>query len=200
MRLLVGLGNPGPRYAGTRHNVGFDLLDALAIRHRIAIDSPRYAGRFGRGEIAGHEVGLLKPETFMNRSGRAVAAALAGLPAVDFTRDLMLVYDDLDLPFGRVRLRARGGAGGHRGVEDVIDVLASDEFARLRFGIGRPTDGSSAVEYVLERFSAAEEDQRAGSTVEAIRALEAAIADGIEVAMSRFNREAPPLAAKAADE
>ncbi len=192
MRLLVGLGNPGRRYAGTRHNVGFALLDALALRHRIAIDAASFAGRFGRGEIAGRDVGLFKPETFMNRSGRAVAAALAAMPDVDFTRDLMLIYDDLDLPFGRVRLRARGGAGGHRGVSDVIAALGSEDFARLRFGVGRPADAGSSVDFVLERFSAREEVQLVERTVNALDALEAAIVDGIEAAMSRFNRE-PPL-------
>jgi len=192
VRLLVGLGNPGLRYTGTRHNVGFALLDALALRHRIAIEPASFAGCFGRGEIAGHDVGLFKPETFMNHSGSAVAAALAALPDVDCARDLMLIYDDLDLPFGRVRLRARGGAGGHRGVSDVIAALGSDEFSRLRFGIGRPTDASSSVDFVLERFSAAEEVQLAEGVGNALDALEASIVDGIEAAMSRFNREPPP--------
>jgi len=192
VRLLVGLGNPGLRYAGTRHNVGFALLDALAHRHGIALESADFAGRFGRGTIADHDVGLLEPETFMNRSGDAVAAALEAMPAVAFPADLMLVYDDLDLPFGRVRLRARGGTGGHRGVANLISVLGSDDFSRLRFGIGRPEDARSSSDFVLERFTAAEAVQLPGRIEVALDALEASIADGIEASMSRFNREPPP--------
>jgi PTH1 family peptidyl-tRNA hydrolase len=192
VRLLVGLGNPGPGYVGTRHNVGFALLDALALRHRIAIEPADFPGRIGRGMIAGHEVALLEPETFMNRSGDAVAAALETLSDVDVQRDLMLVYDDLDLPFGRVRLRARGGAGGHRGVADVIAAVGTDDFSRLRFGIGRPADARSSVDYVLERFTEAEQSQLAHRAPVALDALEAAIADGIDAAMSVFNREPMP--------
>ncbi len=192
MKLLVGLGNPGPQYVGTRHNVGFHLLDALAHRNQLAIDSPRFGGRFARGQVAGHDVGLLKPETFMNRSGGAVAAALEAFPVLDFSCDLIVVHDDLDLPFGRLRLRARGGGGGHRGVADVIETLASPAFARLRFGIGRPMLTTATVDYVLEPFSAAEKEQLAHRTGEGVCALEAAIADGVESAMNRFNREAPP--------
>ncbi|MCH7598526.1 MAG: aminoacyl-tRNA hydrolase [Myxococcales bacterium] len=192
MRLLVGLGNPGPNHARTRHNVGFRVLDALASRHRIEIHTPAFAGHFGRGLIAGCEVGLLKPETFMNRSGSAVAAALAAMPSVELTRDLILVYDDLDLPFGRLRLRGQGGAGGHRGAADVIDALGSDGFARLRFGIGRPPESSSTIDYVLEEFSADEENKLVARIDAAVQALEASIADGIEAAMSDFNAEPSP--------
>jgi PTH1 family peptidyl-tRNA hydrolase len=192
VKLLVGLGNPGPGYAGTRHNVGFRVLDALASRHGIAIHSESFAGHFGQGVILGTEVGLLKPMTFMNRSGGAVTAALSALPQLEFARDLILVYDDLDLPFGRLRLRARGGAGGHRGVADVIDALASSDFARLRFGIGRPPDAGPTIEHVLEEFSPAEEIQLVARIDMAVQALEACIVDGVGAAMSGFNSEPAP--------
>ena len=189
MRLLVGLGNPGPDYAGTRHNVGFRVLDALASRHRIEIQSEAFAGRFGRGTIAGCSVALLEPQTYMNRSGSAVAAALSAMPDLDISRDLILIYDDLDLSFGRLLLRGQGGAGGHRGVADVIDALASHGFARLRFGIGRPPETRLTIEYVLERFPPADEILLTARIDAAVQALETFIADGIEAAMSGFNSE-----------
>ena len=192
MRLLVGLGNPGPDYAETRHNVGFRVLDALASRHRINIQSEAFAGHFGQGTIAGCEVGLLEPQTYMNRSGSSVAAALATMPGLDIGRDLILIYDDLDLNFGRLRLRGQGGAGGHRGVADVIDALASSVFARLRFGIGRPTESSPTIEYVLEKFPRADEKLLVARIDAAVQALEMFIADGIDAAMSGFNAEPSP--------
>ena len=192
VKLIVGIGNPGPRYEGTRHNIGFRLLDAFAREHDIAIASTRLHGHFGVGRVGDHDVGLLKPETFVNNTGVAIRAALTAHPEVDFERDLILVYDDLDLPTGRVRLRVRGGAGGHRGVANVIETLASEDFARLRFGVGRPSDGLEAREYVLQNFSAEDEKLLDTQIPLAVCALAESIADGIEAAMSRFNAEAPP--------
>lgn len=192
MKLIVGIGNPGPRFDDTRHNIGFRLLEALAAKHGISIDEPRFEGCFGRGEVAGVEVGLLEPETFVNRSGLAVRAALAAFPELDFERDLVLIYDDLDLAFGQIRLRGAGSAGGHRGVVDVIETLQSAAFARLRFGIGRPPEAMPVREYVLQKFSPAEEENLGTQITLAIQALETLLADGVETAMSRFNREFPP--------
>lgn len=189
MKLVVGLGNPGARYAGTRHNIGFDLLDAFAARHAISISQRMFLGHFGCGNFGSLGVGLLKPETFMNASGSAVAAALSALSETEYPRDLILVFDDLDLPFGRVRLRGKGGAGGHRGIADVIDAVGGRDFARLRFGIGRPPDNQPTVEHVLQRFSAHEKRRLPDKTALAVRALESLLADGVEAAMNRFNHD-----------
>ena len=189
MKLIVGIGNPGPRFEGTRHNVGFDVLDAFASKYGFLISEPRFEGDFGQGVVTGVDVGLLKPATFVNRSGLAVEAALAAIPEIDFERDLVVVFDDLDLPFGQLRLRKAGGAGGHRGIADIIDTLESRAFARMRFGIGRPSEGMSVRDYVLQKFGTVEEKSLAEQIALSVRALESLLADGVEVAMSHFNRE-----------
>ena len=190
---MVGLGNPGPRYASTRHNVGFRLVSGLAARHAVRLEPGRFESRFGVAEIASQRVGLLAPSTWMNRSGDAVVAALAGLPDVRCERDLIVAYDDLDLPLGQLRLRPRGGAGGHRGVESLIERLGHADFARLRFGIGRPPPGRDVVEYVLEDFSPAEEAALGERLELAADAIESFVREGIALAMDRYNRApAPP--------
>ncbi len=192
MRLIVGLGNPGPRYFGTRHNVGFALVERFARRHAIAVHTACYHGQLGKGTVAGEAVALLKPMTFMNLSGQSVAAAIADLPAVEPACDLLLVYDDLDLPSGRIRLRAKGGAGGHNGMADVIAALGTKDFPRLRFGIGRPPQGVSTVGHVLQRFAEAEARVLPECLDEAVEAIEAFVADGVESAMNRVRRGARP--------
>jgi peptidyl-tRNA hydrolase, PTH1 family len=189
MKLIVGIGNPGPRFAGTRHNIGFEVLDAFASKYGFLISESRFEGDFGQGVVAGVEVGLLKPATFVNRSGLAVKAALAAIPEIEFERDLVVVFDDLDLPFGQLRLREAGGAGGHRGIADIIDTLESRAFARMRFGIGRPSEGMSVRDYVLQKFGKVEEKGLTKQIAMSVRALESLLADGVEVAMSHFNRE-----------
>ncbi len=143
MKLLVGLGNPGRRYIRTRHNVGFRVVRHFAKARGVALDRQDFDGAFGQVELsaAGGEaavVAMLEPHTFMNLSGDAVAAALATLPVEDPSRDLLVVFDDVDLPFGRLRIRHAGGAGGHRGLSHVIERLGRGDFPRLRFGVGRP--------------------------------------------------------------
>lgn len=191
MRLIVGLGNPGPRYFGNRHNVGFAIVERFASRHGIALHHAGFHGQWGRGAVGDREVALLKPMTFMNLSGRSVAQAVEGIEGIEPARDLLVVYDDLDLPWGRIRVRAKGGAGGHNGVADVIAALGMRDFARLRFGIGRPSQGESTVGYVLRSFSAAEREQLPASLTAATEAIEAFVQQGVEVAMNRANRAAP---------
>jgi PTH1 family peptidyl-tRNA hydrolase len=195
VKLVVGLGNPGPRYAATRHNVGFRVVERFAATRGIAFDEARFGGRFGCGVLfhGEHEgatrVALLEPETWMNRSGEAVAEAWEELGLQD-PADLLVAYDDVDLPFGRLRLRPRGGAGGHRGVEDIIACLASQEFPRLRFGVGRPDDERVATtDYVLQPFSAEEERALGGHLDRAAEALEVALTEGLAAAMNAFNRD-----------
>jgi PTH1 family peptidyl-tRNA hydrolase len=188
VKLLVGLGNPGPRYTDTRHNVGYRVVERAAGRAGIDLGQRRFGGRFGRGRLAGLDVGVLEPETFMNRSGVAVAEALRLLPVGDPAEDVLVVLDDLDLPFGRLRLRLRGGAGGHRGLEDVIRTLGSEDVPRLRFGIGRPTPPLDPVAYVLQAFAPEERERLDGALEAAADAAVAALRDGVAAAMNQVNR------------
>ncbi len=187
MKLVVGLGNPGPRYAPTRHNVGFRVVDQLAARRQIPLAEDRFRGRFGRGTFAGIELGLLEPLTWMNLSGDAVAEALAGLPVAEPAADLLVVLDDVDLPFGRLRLRPGGGGGGHRGLDHVIERLGTRDFPRLRFGIGRPEGPVETSDWVLTRFSPEEERALAEHVARAADAVEAALCLGLPAAMNRYN-------------
>jgi len=192
----VGLGNPGPRYARTRHNVGFRVAGRFAELHGIALDREDFGGLFGRGRLRGlagadppvdaPEVAVLVPQTFMNRSGESVAEALDELP-VEGPADLCVVFDDVDLPFGRLRLRPAGGAGGHRGLADVIECLSRNDFPRLRFGVGRPEGGHETRDHVLQGFSRDEERQLPELVARASDALTMALAQGVPAAMNRYN-------------
>ena len=191
MKLVVGLGNPGAEYENTRHNVGFRIVERVAARHRIALRHDRQLhARFGLGRIAGSEAALLEPQTYMNLSGRAVLAAVDAHP-VDLATDLLVVYDDLDLPFGRLRLRASGGAGGHNGIGDIQQQLGRHDFARLRFGIGRPPAGEDPIAHVLAPFSADEESRLGAHLDAASDAIELTLAEGVARAMNRVNAALP---------
>ena len=187
MRLVVGLGNPGPEYEATRHNVGFRIVERLASRSGVALRrDKRLRGRFGVGRVAGAETGLLAPETWMNESGLAVEAALGAHP-LDPATELLVAYDDLDLPFGRLRLRPSGGAGGHNGLDDIQERLGRSDFARLRFGIGRPPPGVDPVDYVLAPWTPDEAAALPGRVDAACDAIELALAEGVARAMNRVN-------------
>ena len=187
MKLVVGLGNPGADYERTRHNIGFRIVDHVAARHRIAIrPAKRLHALLGVGPVGRVEVALLEPQTYMNVSGRAVLAALDAHP-VDPREDLLVVYDDLDLPFGRLRLRPGGGAGGHNGIGHIAEQLGHNEFARLRFGIGRPPAGEDPIAYVLAPFGREEEAQLPARLDAACDAIEVALAEGVAHAMNRVN-------------
>lgn len=190
MKLVVGLGNPGPDYANTRHNVGFRIVECLAARCGIGLDRERFGGRFGSGRWQGIELALLEPQTYMNRSGSAAAAAVAGLPVTDPAQDLLVAFDDVDLPLGQVRLRAGGGAGGHRGLTDVIAQLGTRAIPRLRFGVGRPPPGVSTTDHVLAPFTPDEEAVLPPAVARAAQALEAALRDGLDRAMTQYNAPA----------
>ncbi|MDT7855875.1 aminoacyl-tRNA hydrolase [Rubrivirga sp. S365] len=188
-RLLVGLGNPGPDYVGTRHNAGFVAIERAADAAGIALDA-EVGGRAGRSVVGeglyrGQGLALAKPLTFMNRSGAAYAALLDryGLDAAD----VLLVYDDLALPLGQVRLRGKGSAGGHNGVQSVIDALGTAEFPRLRIGLGDSFPPGGQVDYVLAPF---DDGERAAADAALDLAAEAALAfahDGLAAAMNQFN-------------
>ncbi len=190
----MGLGNPEPHHSPTRHNVGFRIARAFASRHRFPDPEQRHLAEYAVGRVFGRDTAILLPLTFMNRSGEAVSDALAALPEVDPKLGMLVVFDDLDLPIGRIRLRARGSAGGQRGVQSIIDALGSEDFARLRFGIGRPPEGQSVGSHVLEPFDAAESEQIAIRIEQAVDAIDAVLEHGISVAMDRFNRPDPVAA------
>lgn len=191
---MVGLGNPGPRYARTRHNVGFRIAERFAERHGIALEEVRFAGLFGEGRAFGDDVAVLEPGTFMNRSGASVAAAVEAL-GLDPATELVVAYDDLDLPFGRLRVRAQGGGGGHNGLADILAALGTRVLPRLRFGIGRPGDDPpDAVAWVLGEFGEAESAALGARLDAAVHAIDCIFREGITPAMNQTN------AAPAADE
>ncbi len=188
MKLVAGLGNPGPRYAESRHNLGFMVVDALAQRWRV--DASAYEKRFeaqlGEAMRSGQRVFLLKPQTYMNLSGRSVAA-LARFYRVPLA-DVLVVYDELDLPLGTIRVRARGSAGGHNGMSDVIRHLSSDQVARVRVGIGK-VHSAATVEHVLSRFMPSEREAAEQVIDLAADAVECWLARGATEAMNQFNRK-----------
>ncbi len=186
MQLFVGLGNPGPRYAETPHNAGFVVCDRFAARHRFPAPAPKFEGLFTRGKAHGHDVGLLKPQTFMNLSGDSVAQALRYLPVE--AHELVVIFDEMDIPSGRLRLRKAGGHGGHNGLRSIIERLGTQDFPRIRVGIGRPPQGHEPTGHLLNKVRA-EERARYDATVElAVDALDCILESGFEAAMNRYNR------------
>ncbi len=184
MKLLVGLGNPGDRYAGSRHNAGFLVASRVAERHRISLKKKGYQGIYGVGRVAGEETTILLPQTFMNRSGGSVNAAGRSLGVAP--GDLIVIHDDLDLPMGRIRVRPEGGHGGHNGLRDIIAVFGRKDFVRLKVGIGRPERGD-VTNYVLGRFYAGEQKLLPQLLDLAAEAVEMILTDGINAAMNKFN-------------
>lgn len=186
--LLVGLGNPGPRYASTLHNAGFAVLEALA-RHLGAPPFQRSGQSLvTRTTFASRPLLLVEPETFMNLSGLAVAEALASEPRAE----LFVIHDDLDLPFGSLRFKWRGGAGGHRGIASIVGTLGHGDFARLRVGCGRPSLGLDAAQYVLEPLERDRRETFLAAAEKAAEALVLALEKGLSVAMNTVNRRAEP--------
>jgi peptidyl-tRNA hydrolase, PTH1 family len=156
MKLIVGLGNPGKQYDQTRHNVGFGVIDALADRLHLPLDQAKFKGIYGKGIVQGEKVFLLKPLTYMNLSGESIFAMMDYFQ-MDID-DLVVIYDDLDLPVGRIRLRQKGSAGGHNGIKSTISHLGTQEFNRIRVGINRPSNGMAITDYVLGRFTKEEQE------------------------------------------
>jgi len=187
MKLIVGLGNPGAAYARNRHNVGFQLVEGLAKAHGLVFSRQQFRARVAAGRIAGHDVILAKPLTFMNLSGNAVGSLAHFFKLA--SADLIVAYDDLDLPLGRVRLRAGGGSGGHKGMKSIIERVGTDQFARLRIGIGRPTAGDP-VDYVLENFSKDDSITMAETLEHGRQAILVWLDEGIDATMNQFNRVA----------
>jgi len=185
VRLIVGLGNPGPKYRLTRHNVGFMVVDCLVQRHGLTLDRHKFDTRYGRGKMPGSAVLVAKPMTFMNRVGPAVRN-LAHFYRVD-TQDITVIHDDLDLVFGTIKIKEKGGDGGHNGVKSLIAALGTQRFGRIRVGISRPQDPSQVTGYVLDRFDTTQEKCVAEVVTQATDALEMVINSGVSEAMNRFH-------------
>lgn len=185
-RLIVGLGNPGRRHRGTRHNLGREVVKALAERWGVALDQLWASARFGLAHRGGSKCVLAVPITFMNESGRAVAPLVRRFELEP--HDILVVVDDLDLPLGALRLRVSGGSGGHRGLSSVTKALGTEEYPRLRLGIGRPPEDWDPARYVLARFTDAERAVADGAISDAVEALEQAVDQGLDVAMNTWNR------------
>lgn len=183
MKLIVGLGNPGTNYANTRHNVGFQVVDELAKRCRTELTCEKFSAYFAKTELAQQQVVLLKPTTFMNRSGQAILAT--GKFYKLELEDLLVITDDIALPLGKLRFRTGGGAGGHNGMQDIIDRLGSDQFNRLRMGIDQPV--GNQVNYVLSGFNQQEQPIIDQACIRAADATERWITQGIEFAMNQYN-------------
>lgn len=190
--LIAGLGNPGPEYTANRHNVGFRCVERLAARHDLTFDKRRKRALVALGAVRGQRVILVKPQTFMNESGRSVVP-LARFYKVRPGR-LLVVYDDLDLPLGTVRMRPEGGSGGHKGMHSIIEHWGGQDFPRLRIGIGRPPGRMDPAAYVLRDFSPEEEPLLEETLERAAAAIEAWLREGVEVAMSQYNQRSSGLA------
>ncbi len=181
---IVGLGNPGPQYAKTRHNIGFMVTDRLADQQRLDLNRCKFNARYGSGNAFGRSLLVMQPQTFMNLSGRAVR------PAADFFQipeeQMLVVHDDLDLPFGTLKLKFGGGHGGHNGLRSLMTEGFKGQFVRLRFGIGRPTCPDTA-DYVLGRFTPEEQEWLPGLIDDAVLAIEKWITLGLQKAMNQVN-------------
>jgi PTH1 family peptidyl-tRNA hydrolase len=191
MRLIVGLGNPGPEYEWTPHNMGFLAIDGIAERAGIRITRPEAKSYVGRGKFAGEDVILAKPQTMMNLSGVAVRMLLEKYecdPA-----EMIVLTDEVDLPLGMLRIRERGSAGTHNGLKSIVSALGGGEFIRVRLGIQPEKIWGELRDYVLSRLSRADREIAGQMVTETADAVELIIAEGVNKAMSKFNRRVPPL-------
>ncbi|MCR4693746.1 MAG: aminoacyl-tRNA hydrolase [Pseudobutyrivibrio sp.] len=185
MFLIVGLGNPGEKYAGTRHNVGFETIDAMANDYSIPVTHKEHKGLVGKGVIDGQKVMLVKPQTFMNLSGECVFE-LTEYYGVDPTSELIVVSDDVSLSTGNIRIRKKGSAGGHNGLKNIIGLLDTDQFARVRVGVGSCQDGDM-ISHVLGRYSKEDRERVDYAIDKAKGAIKLLLAGEMEEAMNKYN-------------
>jgi PTH1 family peptidyl-tRNA hydrolase len=193
MKLIIGLGNPGRAYAHNPHNIGFTCVNHFARTHGIRFDKGQGKARVGTGEIAGGKVVLARPQTFMNRSGESVSRLVKRFNISP--GDLLVIHDDLDLPLGKVRIRQDGSSGGHKGIESIISSLGSQDFLRLRVGIGRPNPAQDSIEvseadivaYVLSDFTPEQKQIIAGVIPRVSEAIYSILTEGLSAAMNKYN-------------
>ena len=190
MNLIVGLGNPGRGYAGNRHNIGFTCLNHFAGMQGIRLDKKQGQARIGSGKVAGSQMVLAKPQTYMNRSGQSVSRLVEKFNTT--LDDLLIIHDDLDLPLGKIRIRQGGGSGGHKGINSTITELGSQDFLRLRVGIGRPATSelseADIITYVLSDFPPEEKQVIAQVVPRVSEAILCLLTEGLAAAMSKYNQ------------
>ena len=191
MFIIVGLGNPTLQYRGTRHNVGFDVIDTLADKYNIAVETRKSRALIGKGIIAGQKVLLVKPQTYMNLSGESIGE-LVSYYKVDEEQELLVIYDDVSLDVGQLRIRRKGSAGGHNGIKDIIRHLGTDVFPRIKIGVGEKPKGYDLADYVLGHFSREEREMMEEGYQKAAEAVEMILAGELDEAMNVFNRKAKP--------
>jgi len=191
MYIIVGLGNPTMQYQGTRHNVGFEVIDAIANQYNISVEMRKNRACIGKGVMEGHKVILAKPQTYMNLSGESIRG-LVDYYKVDEEQELLVIYDDVSLDVGQLRLRKKGSAGGHNGMKSIISHLGTDMFARIRVGVGEKPKGYDLADYVLGRFSKGEREIMAGCYQRAVQATVQIVAGDIDEAMNTYNKKVTP--------
>ncbi len=185
MYVIVGLGNPGKKYAITRHNIGFEVVDEFARQNQIKMTKVKFKSVIGEGNVCGEKVLVVKPQTYMNLSGEAVMKILDyyNLPL----ENLIVVYDDIDVDTGKLRIRKKGSGGSHNGMRNIIYLLKQDGFPRVRVGVGRPQNGQNLADYVLGRFSKDEQELIIPIVKDSVSAIETIIKDDVDLAMNRYN-------------
>ena len=188
MFIISGLGNPTKEYEHTRHNVGFDTIDCIADQYGISINEKKHKALVGKGMIEGQKVILLKPQTFMNLSGESIRAAL-DFYKIDEKDELIVIYDDISLPPGQLRIRKKGSAGGHNGIKNIIAHLGHDTFMRIKVGVGEKPAGYDLADYVLGHFSKDDRAIMEDAFKEATEAVKMMITDGPDAAMNAFNKK-----------
>ena len=185
MKLVAGLGNPGRDYAGTRHNIGFGVIARISDKYNIPLTGKEHKAICGKGMIGGEKVILAQPQTFMNLSGECVRSLVDDYKLE--SEDIIIAYDDIDLEVGQLRIRSKGSAGGHNGIKNIISHLGTNEFPRVKVGVGGKPEGGDLVRHVLGRFSR-EDEKMIGEVLDvAVEAVETILSDGVEAAMNRYN-------------
>ncbi|ABA89243.1 peptidyl-tRNA hydrolase [Syntrophotalea carbinolica DSM 2380] len=185
MKLVVGLGNPGPEYAATRHNIGFLVAQKFAQQMGVSLKRQAYQGIVGTGRADGQETMVLLPQTYMNRSGVSVVSACKSKGIA--VEDVVVIHDEIDLPFGSIRIKVGGGHGGHNGLRSIVDLLGCRDFLRVRMGVGRPQGQVDVAKYVLGQFSSTEKSQLDNVLENSVKALEVLLQKGAQQAMNEFN-------------
>lgn len=188
MFIIAGLGNPTDRYVNTRHNVGFKVIDELAERNNIPLNNKKFKAVCGSGSINGSKVLLLKPQTFMNLSGESIREAI-DFYKIDPDSELLIIYDDISLDVGQLRIRAKGSAGGHNGIKSIIASTGTQNFSRIKVGVGEKPEGFDLADYVLSVFPEAERQAIEEGICDAAKATELLLTDGIEAAMNQYNKK-----------
>lgn len=191
MFIIVGLGNPTLQYEGTRHNVGFDVIDAIADKYNISVDGRKNRAYIGKGIIEGQKVILAKPQTYMNLSGESVRG-LIDYYKIDEEEELLVIYDDISLDVGQLRIRKKGSAGGHNGIKNIITHLGHNVFPRIKVGVGEKPKKFDLADYVLSRFSREEREQMEEGYEKAVQAVEMIVKGEIDAAMNEYNKKVKP--------